>query len=129
MQDRLIIGSELESLTIVYEWIEKSLANKISPKKLRDVLLVAQEMVTNSIIHGNSNDASKSVIIEMDTSETVIKIIIEDEGQGIKKLPSKEEAEELDYLAENGRGLKLAVLMTDSIKLDSNKIELLFIKE
>ena len=128
MKERLVVSSELESLSQVYAWLEIFLAKEVSSKKLRDILLIVQEMVTNSILHGNANDVEKSVSIEVEVQPTLIEINIEDEGRGISKLPSKKEAEELDYLAENGRGLKLAVLMTERIELHGNRIKLLFNK-
>ena len=41
-------------------------------------------------------------------------------------ITAKKEAEELDYLAENGRGLKLAVLMSDKIEVDGSSTKIVF---
>lgn len=129
MKNRLVVQSELKSLENVYQWIETSLVTKVSAKELRNILLVTQEMVTNSILHGNKSMIEKQVIVELQTTSTHLIIEIEDEGEGLKTLPSKKEAEELDYLAENGRGVKLAVLMTESMELHQNRIKLIFNRE
>jgi len=129
MEHRLIVKSELKSLDSIYRWVEKTLTNEVSQKQLRNILLITQEMVTNSILHGNKNSIDKEVIVEIEIQQNDINIKIEDEGEGLQALPSKEEAEELDYLAENGRGLKLAVLMTESIELHGNKMKLIFKKQ
>ena len=128
MKNSLIVKSELKSLDNVYRWVEELLTDEVGRKKLRDILLITQEMVTNSILHGNEHSIDKKVTIDVEINLNDININIEDEGKGLKSLPSQEEAEELDYLAENGRGLKLAVLMTKSIKLHGNKIKLIFTK-
>jgi anti-sigma regulatory factor (Ser/Thr protein kinase) len=83
-------------------------------------------MVTNSIIHGNHEDINKKVVLHIDFTTEYITVEIQDEGSGIKELPTKEESQELDYIAENGRGLKLAVLICDDIVLKGNKITLMF---
>ena len=126
MKNKLVLSSRLDSLTIIYRWIEHLLINKVNEKELRNILLITQEMVTNSILHGNQSVIEKNVIVEVFIKQKNITVEIEDEGEGIKRLPSKEEAKELDYLTENGRGLKLAVLMTKSIELHGNRIKLIF---
>ena len=126
MKNRLIVKSELESLDNVYRWVEDLLTNQVNEKELRNILLITQEMVTNSILHGNKHAIEGKVLIEVKIAQKKIYIEIEDEGEGVKLLPTKEEAKELDYLTENGRGLKLAILITDSIELDGNKIKLIF---
>jgi len=128
VKHRLIVTSELKSLDSVYSWIKKLLINEVSEKELRNILLITQEMVTNSILHGNEHAIDKKVTIDVEINLNDVNIEIEDEGKGLAKLPSKEEAEELDYLAENGRGLKLAVLLTKSIELHGNRIKLIFTK-
>jgi len=128
MKNRLIVKSETQSLDNVYGWITKLLTDQVNPKQLRNILLISQEMVTNSILHGNKNNIEKKVIIEIEINKDEVIIEIEDEGKGLNQLPSKEEAEELDYLAENGRGLKLAVLMTKSIELNGSRMKLIFNK-
>jgi len=128
MKSRLVIKSEISSLETVYNWVEQSLIESVDEKILRNILLITQEMVTNSILHGNKNIVEKEVIIEVDILSNIITIEITDAGEGISRLPLKEEAEKLDYLAENGRGLKLAVLMTDKIELHGSRIKLIFKK-
>ena len=126
MKSRLVIKSEIGSIESVYNWVESFLTGKVSAKIVRDILLITQEMVTNSILHGNRQIVEKEIIIEITILLDTVVVTVTDEGEGIKKLPLEEEAKELDYLAENGRGLKLAVLMTDKIELDGNRIKLIF---
>ena len=128
MKNRLVVKSEIASLDNVYGWVERLLTDEVTPKELRNILLITQEMVTNAILHGNRRSGEKEVIVNVEIKPSEIDIEIEDEGEGVTALPSKEEAKELDYLDESGRGLKLAVLLTKSIELDGNRIKLIFKK-
>jgi anti-sigma regulatory factor (Ser/Thr protein kinase) len=126
MKHKLVINSNLKALKDLYQWMKILLTNHdVKGKTLRNILLITQEMTTNSILHGNKSQIDKIVTIEV-TIDEKISVEIEDEGEGIKQFPSHEEAIELDYIAENGRGLKLAVLMTDSIELCGNRVKYIF---
>jgi anti-sigma regulatory factor (Ser/Thr protein kinase) len=126
MQNRIVIPSSIEEISTVYNWLESSLKNSVEMTQLQNILLVLQEITTNSVLHGNKLSPDKVVIIDINITTTHIIFNITDEGEGIKKLPTKKEAEELDYLAENGRGLKLAVLMSDKIEVDGSTTKILF---
>jgi len=127
MKQKIVIQSDIDNIHTAYEWLELLLKEEnISQKLSQTVLLIAQEIITNSILHGNQNSPNKSVTIEANIGIKDIVIDIEDEGDGIKRLPTKKEATELNYLEEGGRGLKLAVLMCDGIELYRNRIRLIF---
>jgi len=127
MKQKIVIQSDIDNIHTAYQWLELLLKEEnISPKLSQTVLLIAQEIITNSILHGNQNSPNKSVTIEANIGTKDIVVDIEDEGDGIKTLPTKKEATELNYLEEGGRGLKLAVLMCDGIELYRNRIRLIF---
>ena len=110
----------------MHEWLKKTLKPLVDESMSNKILLVTQEMVANSIVHGNQEDVDKNVVLNIDFTTEHITVEIQDEGSGIERLPSKEESQVLDYMAENGRGLKLAVLICDDIVLKGNKITLVF---
>jgi len=127
VNNQIIIESRIDAIDKVYQWLHKKLNEQnIESKLSHTVLLVMQEMVTNSVIHGNKEDSRKYVRISVYFTSEQIVVEIKDEGEGLLSLPSVDEAQELDYLAENGRGLKLTVLMTDEIELDGNRMKLMF---
>ncbi|CAA6822656.1 MAG: Unknown protein [uncultured Sulfurovum sp.] len=129
-KETLVIHSKIEEVQKVYEWIEKHVHDAQFEKKLQNqILLITQEIVTNGIIHGNNLVASKKVVITFQSNSKEIRITVEDEGEGSPSLPTKEEAQELDYLAEDGRGLKLAVLICKEIIINKNLTTLVFEKE
>lgn len=126
---KLIIESKLEALDQVYEWLKEILITKTTESIKDNILLISYEIVTNAIIHGNKRNPSRSVTIGLDITEEQIIVTVEDEGTGYDVLPSTEEAQNLNYLEEGGRGLKLAVLVCDNIELNRNRIKLIFNRE
>jgi len=126
MKKRIVIPSSIDKISTVYNWLELSLKDRVNTTQLHNILLVLQEITTNSVLHGNRLSPEKVVIIDIEINPKNIIFEITDEGDGIKELPSKKEAQELDYLAENGRGLKLAVLMSDKIEVYGTTTKILF---
>ncbi|RUM76345.1 MAG: ATP-binding protein [Sulfurovum sp.] len=127
MTRTLIVSSSLDELEKASLWLIRYLPKSLSESKKSNIVLVVQEMVTNAIIHGNKSIKSKEVFLSLKIIEnTSITFTIEDEGLGLSSLPSKEEAKKMDYLQEGGRGLKLAVLLSDDIQIKENKVILVF---
>lgn len=122
----LCISSNINELKKISIWLEKYLPNTVENTQKNNILLLTQEIVTNAIMHGNQNDTTKKITITLTTDSKELILSIQDEGKGIHSLPSKEEAKKMDYLDENGRGLKLAVLLSDTIQIDGNIITLHF---
>ncbi len=126
MTQTLTISSSLEELHDLSIWLLNHLPDTLTKTMYNNILLVAQEVVTNAIIYGNKEVESETVIITLSVNETDILLEIEDQGKGLPALPTKEEAKNMDYLEENGRGLKLAVLLSHSAKVTKNKITITF---
>ncbi len=126
MSHALTISSSLEELEKLSIWLKGHLPATLSEKTRNNILLVAQELVVNAILHGNKKIESKPVIITVTVNDTDILLDIEDQGKGLPKLPTKKEAENMNYLEENGRGLKLAVLLSHCAEVMENKISITF---
>lgn len=126
MSQTLTISSSLEELDELSLWLKNHLPVTLTTTICNNILLVAQEVVTNAIVYGNKEVESKTVIITLNVSETDLLLEVEDQGKGLPALPTKEEAKNMDYLEENGRGLKLVVLLSHSAKVKKNKISITF---
>lgn len=126
MSQTLTISSSLEELHNVSIWILNHLPDTLTKTMYNNILLVTQEAVSNAIIYGNKEVESETVIITLSVNETDILLEIEDQGKGLPALPTKEEAKDMDYIEENGRGLKLVVLLSHSAKVTKNKISIIF---
>lgn len=125
-KDTLLVNSRIEEVQTVYDWVEKLLGDSVDKKLRNNILLITQEIVTNAIVHGNALEPSKMVTLTFERSIQEVIVSIQDEGTGCPPLPTKEAAAELDYLSEDGRGLKLAVLICKEIEVDKNLITCVF---
>ena len=85
MEVKFSAQSENESLARV---IVASFAAKLDTTldELADIKTAVSEAVTNSIIHGYDEDESKFVYLRCEIKENVIKIVVEDRGNGIEDI-------------------------------------------
>lgn len=82
MEVKFSAKSENESLARV---IVASFAAKLDPTidELADIKTAVSEAVTNSIIHGYDEDESKFVYLRCEINENIIKVVVEDRGNGM----------------------------------------------
>lgn len=121
------IPSTVAAISDIYEWLKEQLSTTEDEHRTGIILLVVQEIVTNAVIHGNKEDPDKTVAVEAeldDPSQIIVRVT--DEGDGIPPLPSADEAEQMDYLDENGRGMKLAVKLSDAITCQDTTLSVVF---
>jgi serine/threonine-protein kinase RsbW len=93
---------------------------KISPDKFGDILVSITEAVNNAIIHGNRQDESKVVQIQLCKHRDCIAIRVTDEGKGFdyRKLPDPTCPENRRTLG--GRGVFLMRQLADKLRFDNN---------
>lgn len=92
VQERIIAGLE---------------RHNFETKDVFGVRLSLEEAITNAIRHGNGNDKSLEVCIECEITDTLLRVVIEDQGAGFdpETVPDPTDA---DHLAiPGGRGLLL----------------------
>lgn len=92
----------------------------ISQDDLDDIKLVVNEMLINAVIHGNAHNCRKRVILNCEvTSAHTVLFSIEDEGDGFDYVRFLREIETTsDIFKESGRGIKLALKLSDKIKFN-----------
>lgn len=101
------------------------------------ILIAFEEMVTNSIVHGNKNNPAKNVKVEMQIDFYSVEIILEDEGNGFDPGVSPDSLNE-DKLSQmlkegdvdrftHGRGIFLTKLYVDQVDYNQkgNQVRLL----
>lgn len=122
MQRALLeIPSHPDEITQVEEFLERSKSTMaISEEIYGNIVVAITEAVINAIVHGNKQNESKQVKIEMITDEDSLHFIIEDQGQGFdhKSLPDPTAPENLLDLG--GRGVFLMKHLSDEIKFEEN---------
>ncbi len=109
-----------ESVQNILFFLQKHIA--IPDDQIFEVKVILNELLINAMIHGNKNNPSKKVYIEVCICNNQIYVIVEDEGEGvyetkIEKLSSKHlQQNDILYLDECGRGLKIVSSLCSSIK-------------
>ncbi len=111
----LEIESDPNNLITIEEFVNYfAMDQKLGEEKLSALLLAVTEAVTNAIKHGNKNDNTKMVTIDVNVIGDMLQIIVKDQGNGFdpSKVPDPTEPENL--LKDSGRGLYLMkVYMSD----------------
>ena len=117
----LTIPSIPSRIAEVETFLQKSVKNsRINPNRYPDMLISLTEAVNNAIIHGNKEDHSKMVKIQMIHNRRKIKIIVKDEGGGfnINNVPDPTAPENLECCG--GRGVYIMSRLADRITFQDN---------
>ena len=109
-----------------------SLNNEI----LSDFRLVINELLYNAIIHGNNDDKEKMVQIRLQAKNGSVECVITDEGKGFDHKQFLKKVKDSLYKNsdentgnDHGRGIMIALALTDKLFYNSVGNELTFIKE
>lgn len=100
----------------------------MSDMDLPDMQLALEEGLANAIKHGNKLDISKKVTVECYLNEDVVRIVIQDEGEGFdpNDVPDPTLPENLDK--PSGRGVMLMKAFMDDVIYNDVGNQLTFIK-
>lgn len=113
--------SDLENIKIAIQDIINNLRCIVDDENLIfDIRLILNELVINSVIHGNECDKGKSVELYLELIEDVLRIEVIDEGQGIDYDIKSYNSEELKCC---GRGLVIVDGLSDEFHIDKNRVE------
>jgi serine/threonine-protein kinase RsbW len=116
MYKKFIIESNLTNTRILENAIDEATSEiGITKDNYGKILVSALEAVNNAILHGNKLNPDKKVEIEISYKKGVLKIRIEDEGDGFipDKVPDPTIPENIESV--NGRGVFLMKHLADEI--------------
>lgn len=112
--DFMEIKSELESILV-------NMKNAIQDEDIYfDAKLILDELVCNSILHGNREDRDKEIEIDVEISEHLIMIQVKDQGVGFDY--NKADYNPMNFES-NGRGLFLVDGLSDELYIDKNIVK------
>lgn len=126
----LQLPSKLESITILENFIDTiKTENSIPENVYANMLTCLNEVVINSIIHGNKQDESKKVYINLEiVDKKELQFTVTDEGEGFdyNNLPDPTAPDNLENLS--GRGIYIVKHLADQciFNMTGNQIELHF---
>ena len=113
-------SSSFEYLDAIVNSTETFLAGHIKDEELSyKVLLLLSEAATNAIEHGNAQDASKHVVIEVSITPSAVLFSVEDEGKGFAPSELKNPVAEPNLLNEGGRGIFFMEQMADEVAFEN----------
>lgn len=113
---KFYIPSEMKYLERVCDLVNTVLEGLPTTDSIKDRLILAvDEAVTNSLIHGNRNDPSKTIALIFKMNESCVEIEVEDQGEGFvpKSLKLEDSAKSLHT---SGRGIPLMKACVDEVK-------------
>ncbi len=119
--ERLVIPSDLSNVSLVESLIDKVCAElNINEDIYGNVLIAVTEAVNNAIIHGNSFNHDKSVVVEVNQDDESFTFRVTDEGAGFDymNLPDPTAPENIEK--ENGRGIFLIQNLSDCLDFEEN---------
>jgi len=85
---------------------------------IADIAISVSELVNNAIAHGNSQDSSKKVIVEINRSGDNVSISVNDEGGGFNPNDLDDPLAEENLLKEVGRGIFIVKSLMDTVKIE-----------
>lgn len=104
-------------LSAVDRYLEQELRKVgISADAIADLAISVSELVNNAILHGNRQDESKRVTLELFPAPGEITIYIEDEGEGFDPEKVANPLEEQNILKEVGRGIFIIRSLVDAVE-------------
>ena len=112
----LEIESDPNNLITVEEFINyfaKDLG--LDDEKLNGLLLSITEATTNAIVHGNKGDRKKNVYIDVNASDSILTIVVRDEGVGFDPSEVPDPTHPDNLLKDSGRGLYLMRVYMDEL--------------
>ncbi|MCB9223668.1 MAG: ATP-binding protein [Crocinitomicaceae bacterium] len=115
------IGSDLNNIPQVESLIDKVCEDlSLNEDYYGNILIAVTEAVNNAIIHGNKNQASKLVKVNVEESNKGIIFSVFDEGDGFDftNLPDPTAPENIEK--PDGRGIFLMKNLSDDVSFDMN---------
>jgi len=121
MENRIVISSKTESLSLVEKFVD-DFSSRLSIDKdvYGNLLIAALEAANNAVTHGNKLDDSKFVEINISTDDNKILLTVKDEGPGFdyNNIPDPTSAENIENMS--GRGVFLMTRLSDHIDFENN---------
>ena len=121
MEKVIKIASKIENLRKVEKVIDEiSSEFKIGEDLYGNILIAALEATNNAIMHGNKLDETKIVSIAFNLTEDLLKVKVDDEGNGFdyNNIPDPTAPENIENV--NGRGIFLMEKLSDGMEFSRN---------
>ncbi|KGE88681.1 MAG: ATP-binding protein [Phaeodactylibacter xiamenensis] len=117
----LKLSSDTRNIALVESFVERAVEQyQIAPDIYGNILITLTEAVNNAIIHGNSNDESKTVQIQLRRKNNCLSVRVTDEGEGFDHSAVPDPTAPENLLQVGGRGVFLMQQLSDSVYFHNN---------
>ncbi len=117
----LKLSSDTRNIALVESFVERAVEQyQIAPDIYGNILITLTEAVNNAIIHGNSNDESKTVQIQLRRNNNCLAVRVTDEGEGFDHSAVPDPTAPENLLQVGGRGVFLMQQLSDSVHFHNN---------
>ena len=114
---RMSLSSRFENIELAQHLCGKLLEGREVPEETRHWLLMAlREALANAIKHGNRQDVSKRIHVEMDVIGENLQISIRDEGEGFEPSQVDDPLAPENRLKTSGRGIFYMKTFMDDVR-------------
>jgi serine/threonine-protein kinase RsbW len=129
---RMSLSSRFENIELAQHLCGKLLEGREVSEETKHWLLMAlREALANAIKHGNRQDVSKRIHVEMDVVGGNLQISIRDEGEGFDPAAVEDPLAPENRLKTSGRGIFYMKTFMDDVrfrKLDGGGMEIVLTK-
>ena len=116
---RMSLSSRFENIEMAQHLCSQLLEGRDVPEETRHWILMALlEALANAIKHGNRQDTSKHVHLEMDIVADTLAIAIRDEGTGFDPAAVSDPLAAENRLKTSGRGIFYMKTFMDDVRFD-----------
>lgn len=116
---KISIPSLMENVKIIESFIDNARDKfEINDDIYGNIMISVTECITNAIIHGNKQDKTKLVHLELIMENTLLKFIIQDEGNGFDYNQLKDPTAPENIEKTGGRGIFLIKHLTDEVEFE-----------
>ncbi len=113
------VNSDIRCGRRLIDDILRNIEGILDPDTFFNTKLILNELMINSVIHGNCGDLDKMINIKVYINKSRVIIEVTDEGSGI--CYDLKDCGEFDYL-ESGRGLMLVEGLSDKLNVEGNTV-------
>ena len=130
--DHVTYPSLPETVANIDSYLDTKLKKAGFPEYLlADVAVSVSEVVSNAVIHGNREDATKNVQVEVEIKADRVSISVQDEGEGFDPDSLPDPVSQDNLMREVGRGLFIVRAYMDEVyfkKIDGGGLRITLVK-
>lgn len=117
--EEIQVPSDFDHLAQIESLIDRTCADAgVDEDNYGNVLIAVTEAFNNAVVHGNGNDASRMVHVEVGHSEDELCFVVTDNGNGFDYNNVADPTAPENVEKENGRGIYLMRHLADLVEFE-----------